>query len=60
MTHPQASEAEQKNFPQLLLQQLSAIKAAAGLAFAAYGEAVRYRASGAKAAADLGAAASLV
>jgi carboxypeptidase Q len=35
-------------------------KAAAGLAFAAYGEAVRYRASGAKAAADLGAIASLV
>ncbi len=35
-------------------------KAAAGLAFAAYGEAVRYRASGAKAAADLGAVASLV
>jgi carboxypeptidase Q len=35
-------------------------KAAAGLAFAAYGEVVRYRASGAKAAADLGAVASLV
>jgi carboxypeptidase Q len=29
MTHPQASEADQRNFPQLLLQQLSAIKAAA-------------------------------
>jgi carboxypeptidase Q len=35
-------------------------KAAAGIAFAAYGEAVRYRAAGAKAAADLGAVASLV
>jgi len=35
-------------------------KAAAGLAFAAYGEAVRYRAAGAKAAADLGAIAALV
>ena len=35
-------------------------KAAAGLAFAAYGEAVRYRGAGAKAAADLGAIASLV
>ncbi len=35
-------------------------KAAAGAAFAAYGEAVRYRAAGAKAAADLGAAAALV
>ena len=35
-------------------------KAAAGLAFAAYGEAVRYRAAGAKAAADLGAVAALV
>ena len=35
-------------------------KAAAGLAFAAYGEAVRYRGAGAKAAADLGAVASLV
>jgi carboxypeptidase Q len=35
-------------------------KAAAGLAFAAYGEAVRYRGAGAKAAADLGAAAALV
>jgi Iap family predicted aminopeptidase len=35
-------------------------KAAAGLAFAAYGEAVRYRAAGPKAAADLGAAAALV
>jgi carboxypeptidase Q len=35
-------------------------KAAAGLAFAAYGESVRYRAAGPKAAADLGAAAVLV
>lgn len=35
-------------------------KAAAGMAFAAYGEAVRYRAAGAKAAADLGAVAALV
>jgi carboxypeptidase Q len=35
-------------------------KAAAGIAFAAYGEAVRYRASGPKAAADLGAVAALV
>jgi len=35
-------------------------KAAAGIAFAAYGEAVRYRAAGAKAAADLGAVAALV
>jgi Zn-dependent M28 family amino/carboxypeptidase len=35
-------------------------KAAAGLAFAAYGEAVSYRAAGAKAAADLGAIAALV
>jgi carboxypeptidase Q len=35
-------------------------KAAAGLSFIAYGEAVRYRAAGAKAAADLGAAAALV
>ncbi|HLW86716.1 MAG TPA: M20/M25/M40 family metallo-hydrolase [Candidatus Sulfotelmatobacter sp.] len=35
-------------------------KAAAGMAFAAYGEAVRYRAAGPKAAADLGAAACLV
>jgi hypothetical protein len=35
-------------------------KAAAGMAFAAYGEAVRYRAGGPKAAADLGAAAVLV
>src|SRR4029077_19028980 len=35
-------------------------KAAAGLAFAAYGEAVRYRAAGAKAAADLGAVAALI
>ena len=35
-------------------------KAAGGLAFAAYGEAVRYRAAGPKAAADLGAAAALV
>jgi carboxypeptidase Q len=35
-------------------------KAAAGQAFAAYGEAVRYRATGAKAAADLGALAALV
>jgi len=35
-------------------------KAAAGLAFVAYGEAVRYRAMGGKAAADLGAVASLV
>jgi len=35
-------------------------KAAAGLAFVAYGEAVRYRAAGPKAAADLGAVAALV
>jgi carboxypeptidase Q len=35
-------------------------KAAAGLAFAAYGEAVRYRAAGPKVAADLGAVAALV
>lgn len=35
-------------------------KATAGMAFAAYGEAVRYRAAGPKAAADLGAAACLV
>lgn len=35
-------------------------KAAGGLAFQAYGEAVRYRAAGPKAAADLGAAAALV
>src|SRR5258708_3387086 len=35
-------------------------KAVAGLAFASYGEAVRYRAAGPKAAADLGAAAALV
>ncbi len=35
-------------------------KAAAGLAFAAYSEAVRYRGAGAKAAADLGAVAALV
>jgi Zn-dependent M28 family amino/carboxypeptidase len=35
-------------------------KAAAGSAFAAYGESVRYRAVGAKAAADLGAVAALV
>ena len=35
-------------------------KAAAGLSFVAYGEAVRYRAMGAKAAAELGAVASLV
>src|SRR6202451_2231650 len=35
-------------------------KAAAGMAFAAYGEAVRYRASGPKAAADLGAIAAPV
>ena len=35
-------------------------KSAAGLAFVAYGEAVRYRAAGAKAAADLGAVAALV
>lgn len=35
-------------------------KAAAGLAFLAYGEAVRYRAAGASAAADRGAVASLV
>jgi Zn-dependent M28 family amino/carboxypeptidase len=35
-------------------------KAAGGMAFAAYGEAVRYRAAGAKAAADLGAVAALV
>jgi len=35
-------------------------KAAAGLAFLAYGEAVRYRGAGAKAAAELGAGASLI
>ena len=35
-------------------------KAAAGMAFWAYGEAVRYRAAGPRAAADLGAAAALV
>ena len=35
-------------------------KAAAGMAFVAYGEAVRYRAAGPKAAADLGAVAALV
>jgi Zn-dependent M28 family amino/carboxypeptidase len=35
-------------------------KSAGGLAFAAYGEAVRYRAAGPKAAADLGAVAALV
>jgi carboxypeptidase Q len=35
-------------------------KAAAGLSFVAYGEAVRYRAAGPKAAADLGAVAALV
>ncbi|HTS36186.1 MAG TPA: M20/M25/M40 family metallo-hydrolase [Candidatus Solibacter sp.] len=35
-------------------------KSAAGYAFVAYGEAVRYRAAGPKAAADLGAAAALV
>lgn len=35
-------------------------KAAAGLSFIAYGEAVRYRAVGAKAAAELGAVASLI
>jgi carboxypeptidase Q len=35
-------------------------KAAAGLSFVAYGEAVRYRASGPKAAADMGAVASLI
>jgi len=35
-------------------------KAAAGLAYAAYGEAVRYRGAGPKAAADLGAVAALV
>jgi hypothetical protein len=35
-------------------------KAAAGMAFAAYGEAVRYRAAGPKAVADLGGAACLV
>jgi carboxypeptidase Q len=35
-------------------------KAAAGLAFAAYGEAVRYRGAGSKAASDLGAVAALV
>ena len=35
-------------------------KAVAGMAFAAYGEAVRYRGAGAKAAADLGAVAALV
>jgi Zn-dependent M28 family amino/carboxypeptidase len=35
-------------------------KAAAGLSFVAYGEAVRYRGMGAKAAADLGAVAALV
>ena len=35
-------------------------KAAAGMAFASYGDAVRYRGAGAKAAADLGAVAALV
>ena len=35
-------------------------KAAGGMAFAAYGEAVRYRAAGARAAAELGAVAALV
>ena len=35
-------------------------KASAGLAFAAYGETVRYRGAGAKAAADLGAVAAMV
>jgi len=35
-------------------------KAAAGLAFAAYGEAVRYRGAGAKAVADLGGVAALI
>ncbi len=35
-------------------------KAAAGMSFLAYGEAVRYRGAGAKAAADLGAVASLI
>ena len=35
-------------------------KSAAGLSFVAYGEAVRYRSAGAKAAADLGAVAALV
>jgi carboxypeptidase Q len=35
-------------------------KSAAGMAFASYGEAVRYRAAGPKAAADLGAVAALV
>jgi Zn-dependent M28 family amino/carboxypeptidase len=35
-------------------------KAAAGFAFVAYGEAVRYRAAGARAAAELGAVASLI
>jgi carboxypeptidase Q len=35
-------------------------KAAAGMSFVSYGEAVRYRAAGAKAAADLGAVAALV
>jgi Zn-dependent M28 family amino/carboxypeptidase len=35
-------------------------KAAAGMSFASYGEAVRYRAAGPKAAADLGAVAALV
>ncbi len=35
-------------------------KAAAGLSFVAYGEAVRYRAAGAKAAAEMGAVASLI
>lgn len=35
-------------------------KSAAGLAFVSYGEAVRYRAAGPKAAAELGAAASLI
>lgn len=35
-------------------------KAAAGMAMTAYGEAVRYRAAGAKAAADLGAVAALI
>jgi carboxypeptidase Q len=43
-------------FDELFDQQ----KSAAGLAFVAYGEAVRYRGAGPKAAADLGAAAALV
>jgi len=44
----------------LFNEKFDARKSAAGLAMAAYGDAVRYRASGAKAAAELGAAASLI